>query len=348
MSSLFMKALRREPIERTPVWVMRQAGRYLPEYRQVRAQAGDFLTLCKTPKLATEVTLQPIRRYPLDAAIVFSDILTIPDALGMELDFVEGEGPVFHKPMPSLAQLEACDPNELLHQLDYVAETVSMIRSSLDPELPLLGFSGSPWTLACYMVEGKSSRTYSQLLKQMYMDPDGTLRLVSWLAEMVAAYLIMQIEAGAQALMVFDTWGGLLNPYHYDRFSLKPMQQIVARVKARHPSVPVILFTKGSALHALQLASAGADALGLDWTVDLSWARAHLGHQVALQGNLDPSVLLTHPSVIEREVKRVLDAFGQGSGHVFNLGHGITPEVNPDHLMAMIQAVHRLSPAYHL
>lgn len=345
--ALFIRALRRQAVERTPVWVMRQAGRYLPEYRQVRTVAKDFLTLCKTPKLATEVTLQPLKRFELDASIVFSDILTIPDAMDLGLHFIEGEGPVFKRPLTDISVLNDIDPAGLIQRLDYVMETVQLVRASLPPTIPLIGFSGSPWTLACYMVEGGSSRTFSKMLTWMYAKASETQRLLSWLADTVSYYLSAQVEAGAQVAMIFDTWGGLLSPMHYQLFSLQYMKKIVAALQSRHPDIPIILFTKGVGLNLLELAGAGADAIGVDWTIDLHWARTQVGQRVALQGNLDPSVLLTNPHVIEAEVKRVLEAYGKGSGHVFNLGHGITPDVPPEHLQAMVEAVKRWSPAYH-
>jgi uroporphyrinogen decarboxylase len=345
--ALFIRALRRQAVERTPVWVMRQAGRYLPEYRQIRAVAKDFLTLCKTPKLATEVTLQPLKRFELDAAIVFSDILTIPDAMDLGLHFIEGEGPVFKHPLTDISLLNKIDPAVLIQRLDYVMEAIQLVRASLSPQTPLIGFSGSPWTLACYMVEGGSSRSFSKMLRWMYARTSETQMLLSWLAETVVHYLSAQIQAGAQVAMIFDTWGGLLSPMHYQLFSLQYMKKIVTSLQQIHPGIPIILFTKGVGLNLLDLAAAGSDAIGVDWTVDLHWARAQVGERVALQGNLDPAVLLTNPQVIETEVKRVLEAYGEGSGHVFNLGHGITPDVPPEHLQVMIEAVRRWSPAYH-
>lgn len=345
--ALFIRALRRKPVERTPVWVMRQAGRYLPEYRQVRAVAKDFLTLCKTPKLAAEVTLQPLKRFDLDAAIVFSDILTIPDAMGLGLQFIEGEGPVFTAPLREVDAIDQINMGELMSRLDYVMETVQLVRSSLPPAVPLIGFSGSPWTLACYMVEGGSSRTFSQMLRMMYMMPEKAHLLLAWLAEAVSCYLSAQIQAGAQVAMIFDTWGGLLSPMHYQLFSLQYMKQIVLHVKQHYPEIPVIMFTKGVGMNLNGLASIGAEAVGLDWTMDLHHARQLVGDRVALQGNLDPAVLLTDKHTIESEVRRVLAAYGKGSGHVFNLGHGITPDVPPDHVHMMVEAIQRWSPDYH-
>ncbi|MCX7115209.1 MAG: uroporphyrinogen decarboxylase [Gammaproteobacteria bacterium] len=344
---LFIRALRRQVVERTPVWLMRQAGRYLPEYRQVRAQAGDFLSLCKTPRLASEVTLQPLRRFSLDAAIVFSDILTIPDAMGLGLHFVEGEGPQFHQPLTRLESVESFKVDDIVQRVSYVMETIQLVRAQMPAELPLIGFSGSPWTLACYMVEGQSSRSFSRMLCEMYAHADETHRLLSWLADVVVLYLQAQIQAGVQAVMVFDTWGGLLNPANYRAFSLAYMQRIVDGIRRSSPDMPVILFTKGVGSSLVDLANIGPAAVGVDWTLDLQQVRAAVGDRVAIQGNLDPSVLLTSPQTIEREVMRVLDAFGHGSGHIFNLGHGITPDVPPEHVAVMVEAVHRLSPAFH-
>lgn len=346
-ASLLMRALSHEPIPRTPIWLMRQAGRYLPEYRAVRAKAGDFMSLCQAPKLACEVTLQPLQRFDLDAAIVFSDILTIPDAMGLGLYFVEGEGPCFRSPLQTPDALKAIPADQLLSRLDYVMETVSLVRSSMPEDLPLIGFSGSPWTLACYMMEGRSSRSFNRLRQSMVEDPAATQRLLSTLTDAVIAYLEGQFKAGANVLMVFDTWGGLLSPEDYRAFSLGWMQKIVDYFKAHHPTVPLILFTKGGSSVVCDLASTGTAAIGLDWTVDLHWARQQVGSRVALQGNLDPAVLLSTPATIEAEVARLLAAYGHGSGHIFNLGHGITPDVPPEHVAVLVDAVHRLSVDYH-
>jgi uroporphyrinogen decarboxylase len=344
--SIFIRSLQRKPVERTPVWVMRQAGRYLPEYRQVRAQAGDFLTLCKTPELACEVTLQPLRRFALDAAIIFSDILTIPDAMGLGLRFVEGEGPQFDKPLRTVQAIDEL-PISSLDDLDYVMQAIHLTRQALPIQMPLIGFSGSPWTLACYMVEGKSSRDFKRILRLMYDEPQAAHRLLQKLTIAVSDYLKAQIRAGANAIMVFDTWGGILSTTRYQEFSLYFMKAIVQDLKTHYPHIPVILFTKGGGQWLDEMARTGCDALGLDWMCDLHVARSKVGHQVALQGNLDPTVLLASPSTIRTEVHRVLASYGSGSGHVFNLGHGITPDVPPDHLAAMVEAVHEYSPVYH-
>lgn len=345
--SLFLRALRRQPVERTPIWMMRQAGRYLPEYRKVREQAGDFLSLCKNPELACEVTLQPLRRYAMDAAILFSDILTIPDAMGLGLYFAEGEGPCFSNPVQDIQAINQLQVPETLDSLAYVMNAVRLIRQEMPQDLPLIGFAGSPWTLACYMVEGRSSRDFKRILQLIYSEPAAAHLLLHKLALSVGDYLVEQVNAGVNALMIFDTWGGVLTPANYQDFSLRYMQQIIQHIKARHPEVPIILFTKGGGQWLEKMAVSGCDALGLDWTCDLGDARQRVGAQVALQGNLDPSVLLTSEHCVREQVQKVLASFGHGSGHVFNLGHGITPEVPPEHVAAMVAAVHEFSPFYH-
>ncbi|KTD21344.1 uroporphyrinogen decarboxylase [Legionella londiniensis] len=345
--SLFIRSLQKKPVERTPVWLMRQAGRYLPEYRKTRKEAGDFLNLCKNPELACEVTLQPLRRFRLDAAILFSDILTIPDAMDLGLYFAEGEGPNFKKPVRSLSEIEALPVLHAKTDLSYVEQAVRLIRGELPAHLPLIGFAGSPWTLACYMVEGKGSRDFRHILQLLYDDPDALSLLLDKLAQSVSGYLEMQIEAGANALMLFDTWGGILTTRNYQTFSLYYMASIIQYIKQKHSNVPIILFTKGGGLWLHEMAESGCDALGLDWTCDLGGARNKVGEKVALQGNLDPAVLRASPDRIRQQVKEVLDSFGHGSGHIFNLGHGITPDISPDHVEAMINAVHELSPFYH-
>ena len=331
----------------TPVWLMRQAGRYLPEYRQTRAQAGDFLTLCKTPELACEVTLQPLRRFALDAAILFSDILTIPDAMGLGLHFIEGEGPCFTNPVRDPGSIEALPTVTVVNELRYVMDAVRLIRQDMPPHLPLIGFAGSPWTLACYMIEGGSSRDFKRVLQLMYTEPAAIHCLLTKLAMTIVEYLGEQVRAGVNALMLFDTWGGILTTSNYSHFSLHYMTMIVRELKTKYPDVPIILFTKGGGQWLRQLAATGCDALSVDWTCDLAEARAQVGQQVALQGNLDPTVLLTSPQCIRAQVQEVLASYGQGSGHVFNLGHGITPDIPPDHVAAMVEAVHELSPHYH-
>lgn len=345
--SIFIRALQRKPVARTPVWLMRQAGRYLPEYRRVREQAGDFLSLCKNPELACEVTLQPLRRFPLDAAILFSDILTIPDAMGLGLYFAEGEGPCFHHPVRNSQAIDALIIPNPGDELAYVMDAVRLIRREMPKDLPLIGFSGSPWTLACYMVEGRSSRDFKQVLHLLYTQPEAAHLLLSKLAQAVSAYLDEQVQAGVNVLMVFDTWGGILTTANYQDFSLNYMAEIVSQLKRKYPHIPIILFTKGGGQWLQQMVNTGCDALGVDWTTDLAAARLQVGKYVALQGNLDPSVLLTNPDCIRHQVKQVLASFGQGSGHVFNLGHGITPDVPPEHVAAMVNAVHEFSPDYH-
>ncbi|KTC77076.1 uroporphyrinogen decarboxylase [Legionella brunensis] len=345
--SLFIRALRRLPVPRTPVWFMRQAGRYLPEYRRVREQAGDFLSLCKNPDLACEVTLQPLARYQLDAAILFSDILTIPDAMGLELYFTEGEGPAFHKPVRTSEAIAAIEVPDPMEQLSYVMGAVRQIRQEMPKELPLIGFSGSPWTLACYMVEGGASRDFKQILRLLYVEPQTLHLLLAKLAQAVTVYLDAQIKEGVNAVMLFDTWGGILTAKSYQEFSLAYMKNIITALKQKHPQIPIILFTKGGGQWLKSMVESGCDALGLDWMTDLAVARAQVGNQVALQGNLDPAVLLSNPQCIRNQVKQVLASFGSGEGHVFNLGHGITPDVPPEHVAAMINAVHEFSPAYH-
>ena len=328
---------------------MRQAGRYLPEYRRVRKQAGSFMDLCTSPELACEVTMQPVDRFPLDAAILFSDILTIPDAMGLGLYFAEGEGPRFGKPVRSAADVDALAVPDPEDELRYVIDAVRLIRRTLDNRIPLIGFSGSPWTLATYMVEGSSTKTYSKVKGMLYNEPQLMHRMLDTVARSVTSYLNAQIAAGAQAVMIFDTWGGVLTPPDYVEFSLNYMQQIVSGLtrESEGRKVPVILFTKGGCQWLEMMADTGCDALGIDWSTDLAAARKRVGDRVALQGNLDPAVLYASPEVIRDKVSDVLAAFGKGSGHVFNLGHGITPDVDPEHAGALINAVHDLSAQYH-
>ncbi len=344
-----LRALRREPVDRTPLWIMRQAGRYLPEYRATRRRAGSFLKLCMTPELACEVTLQPLDRFGLDAAILFSDILTVPGAMGLGLDFVEGEGPRFARPVRSRADIEALAAPDPEGELRYVMDAVRLIRRELDGRVPLIGFAGSPWTLATYMVEGGSSSTFSRAKGLLYGEPDSAHRLLELLARAVAAYLEAQAAAGAQALMIFDTWGGVLTPADYRAFSLAYMsrvtQALAASEAARH--VPVILFTKGGGAWLEDMADSGCAALGLDWTVDIGEARRRVGARVALQGNLDPAVLYAPAARIRERVAGVLESFGKGSGHVMNLGHGLQPDMDPARVGVFADAVRELSPAWH-
>jgi uroporphyrinogen decarboxylase len=346
----FIRALLREPVDVTPVWMMRQAGRYLPEYLRVRKQAGSFMSLCTNPELACEVTMQPLERFPLDAAILFSDILTIPDAMGLGLYFETGEGPRFRKPVRTAADVKALAVPDPETELRYVMDAVRLIRRTLDNRLPLIGFSGSPWTLATYMLEGGSTRTFSRSKGMLYNEPQLLHRMLDTIADAVIAYLNAQIAAGAQAVMIFDTWGGVLTPQDYTDFSLQYMRKIVDGLtrESEGVKVPVILFTKGGCQWLEIMADTGADALGLDWSTDLAMARKRVGDQVALQGNLDPAVLYAAPEVIRDKVAAVLAAYGKGSGHVFNLGHGITPDVNPEHAGVLVDAVHELSAPYHI
>jgi len=344
-NDLFLRALMKEPVERTPVWMMRQAGRYLPEYRATRARAGSFLDLCRNPELACEVTLQPLDRFALDAAILFSDILTVPDAMGLGLYFTEGEGPKFAHPLrdeQAIRRLAVPDPAD---ELGYVLDAVRTIRVALDGRVPLIGFSGSPFTLACYMIEGGGSDDFRHLKAMMYARPELLHHVLDVTAQAVTAYLNAQIEAGAQAVQIFDTWGGALTGAAYLEFSLAYMQRIISGLTKSHDGrrVPCIVFTKGGGQWLEAMAASGADALGLDWSTDIGDARRRVGDKVALQGNLDPCVLFAPPEAIEREVARILAAYGAGSGHVFNLGHGISQHVDPAHAAALVEAVHRLS-----
>jgi uroporphyrinogen decarboxylase len=347
----FLRALLKQPVDVTPVWMMRQAGRYLPEYRASRAKAGNFMGLMQNPEFACEVTLQPLDRYPqLDAAILFSDILTIPDAMGQGLYFETGEGPRFKKVISCLADVEALPIPDPEQDLGYVMNAVRTIRSALNGRVPLIGFSGSPWTLATYMVEGGSSKDFRKSKAMLYDEPQTMHLLLDKLAQSVTSYLNGQILAGAQAVQIFDTWGGNLSAAAYQEFSLAYMNKIVSGLIREHEGrkVPVILFTKNGGLWLESIADSGADALGLDWSCDLGDARRRVGNRVALQGNMDPTVLYAKPAAIRAEVARILASYGNGSGHVFNLGHGITPEVDPAHAGAFMEAVHEYSAQYHL
>jgi uroporphyrinogen decarboxylase len=329
--------------------MMRQAGRYLPEYRRVREQAGSFMKLCTTPELACEVTIQPIERFRLDAAILFSDILTIPDAMGLGLHFIEGEGPKFSDPIRNAEDIRRLPIPDPEVDLRYVPDAVRLIQRHLQGTVPLLGFSGSPWTLATYMVEGASSREFRKVKGLMYDQPALLHELLGKLADSIAAYLNAQIAAGADAVMVFDTWGGMLTTEQYQTFSLDYAKRILDRLKRRIDgrTIPSILFTKGGGLWLEAMAETGYDALGLDWQTHIGQARRRVGAKVALQGNLDPAALYAQPETIRAEVKNILTHFGQGSGHVFNLGHGVLPDIKPEHVGAMIEAVHEFSPAFH-
>lgn len=345
----FLRALTGEDVDVTPVWMMRQAGRYLPEYRATRKQAGDFMGLCQNPELACEVTLQPLRRYPMDAAILFSDILTIPDAMGQGLYFSEGEGPRFRKTVRSEADVEALPELDMARDLSYVTDAVSLIRRELNGSVPLIGFSGSPWTLATYMIEGSGSKDFRQAKAFMFNHPQAMHALLDKLATAVTRYLNAQIAAGAQAVQIFDTWGGALSTHAYREFSLAYMQRIVTGLtrESEGRKVPVILFTKNGGLWLEDIAASGCDCVGLDWTIDIGTARQRIGSKVALQGNMDPTILYASPDSIRAEVKRILASFGAGNGHVFNLGHGITPDVDPANVAVFIDSVHEYSKPYH-
>lgn len=344
----FLKAIWKEPVDMTPVWIMRQAGRYLPEYRATRAKAGSFMTLCKTPELACEVTLQPLARYALDASIIFSDILTIPDAMGLGLAFTEGKGPYFTNPLRNaddIRRLAIPDPEKL----QYVYDAVRLTHQAINGNVPLIGFAGSPWTLAAYMVEGQSQPGFPKIQQLRQEDPVLLHNLLDILASSVAAHLNAQIEAGADAVMIFDTWGGLLDTPNYEAFSLSYVKKAIAALKRNYNNkrVPVILFTKGGHRWLEQMAASECDVLGVDWEISLHDARARVGGRVSLQGNMNPSCLLQSPEVIRAEVERVIESFGPGSGHVFNLGHGITPDVPPENVKVLVDAVHEFSKPYH-
>ena len=346
----FLRALRRESVDRTPVWLMRQAGRYLPEYRATRKRAGSFLAMAKNPEIACEVTLQPLERFPLDAAILFSDILTVPDAMGLGLYFVEGEGPKFERPVRTADDIARLAVPDVGSELRYVTDAVSLIRRELGGRVPLIGFSGSPWTLACYMVEGGGSKDFARVKSLALNDPQAMHRLLDVVTDAVIAYLDAQRIAGAQAMQVFDTWGGVLSPAMYREFSLRYLERIARELPRGEgtDAAPLILFGKGNGLHLEALAATGAEGVGIDWTVDLGDAARRTGGRVALQGNLDPVTLYASPEAIHREARRALDSYRDGNGgsregHVFNLGHGMSPDMDPEHVAALVRAVHELS-----
>ncbi len=342
MSFDYINALQKKPTSRTPIWVMRQAGRYLPEYRATRKQAGDFMSLCKNKELACEVTMQPIDRFDLDAAILFSDILTIPDAMGLGLYFSEGEGPKFSNPIKTLRDIENL-PIDVNDDLSYVFDAVSTIKTALNNRVPLIGFSGSPWTLVTYMIEGGSSKTFANTKKMLFNEPKALHLLLDKLADSVIVYLNQQILSGADSVMVFDTWGGVLSKQNYLDFSLNYMAKIVKGVKAQHPNTPITLFSKNGGKHLTHIADTGCDGIGIDWTVELNVVQAEVGDKVAIQGNLDPAVMYATPEIIEQEVKKVLSQFKGNTGHIFNLGHGITPDVDPENMQVLVDCVHQFS-----
>jgi len=348
-NSNYLKALRQEKVSYTPIWIMRQAGRYLPEYRKIREQAGSFMNLCTNPELAAQVTLQPLERFDLDAAIIFSDILTIPDAMGLGLNFKEGEGPVFKhkiKNIEDIKNLIKFNPSE---QLAYVVDAIKITKKTLGNSKPLIGFSGSPWTLACYMIQGEGSKNkdFSAPKKMLYQAPEVLHQLLAILTQAVTDYLLAQIQAGVDSVMIFDTWGGLLTPHAYQHFSLFYMTQIIKNIKFKYPEIPITLFTKGGGLFLENLSNSGADCLGLDWTMDLKTAREINLNRTALQGNLDPCVLSSSEDQIHQEVSRILSQAGSHPGHIFNLGHGITPDIDPGKVKFLVDLVHSMSAHYH-
>jgi uroporphyrinogen decarboxylase len=344
-----LRAIWHEPVDQTPIWIMRQAGRYLPEYRAVRQQAGSFMKLCKTPELACQVTLQPLERFPLDAAILFSDILTIPDAMGLGLQFKEGEGPFFEKPVRSAREIHALGVPDPDISLRYVLDAIQLIQHELSGSVPLIGFCGSPWTLATYMVEGSANKSFPQIQYLRQSDPKLLHTLLNTLAQSVAMHLNAQIKAGVQVVMLFDTWGGMLDTTSYQEFSLRYLKQVIQNLVTEHAGqrIPVIMFTKDGGQWLELMAESGAHVLGVDWLTNLNEARFRVKHKVALQGNLDPKILCQTPEVIQAEVAKVLKDFGKGSGHIFNLGHGITPDVPPENVAVLVEAVHTLSRQYH-
>jgi len=339
-----LRTIRREPVDMTPIWIMRQAGRYLPEYRELRKKAGSFMQLCKTPELACEVTLQPLARFPLDAAILFSDILTIPDAMGLGLSFHEGEGPKFEKPIQSSRDIQNLPIPEPETKLCYVLDTIQLIQKELAGKVPLIGFCGSPWTLATYMVEGRANKNFPLIQSLLQQDPALLHTLLDKLAQAVAAHLNAQIRAGVNAVMIFDTWGGILETEKYQQYSLHYIQQIINQLL---PNIPIILFTKSGGQWLNLMANTGCHVLGVDWQVNLTLARQQVGQRVALQGNLNPAVLYESPETIRQEVARILQEYGKGSGHIFNLGHGIEKDVPFEHVAVLVDSVHELSQKYH-
>jgi uroporphyrinogen decarboxylase len=345
-----IRTIKKEPVDATPIWIMRQAGRYLPEYRATRARAGSFMTLCKTPELACEVTLQPLARFDLDASIIFSDILTIPDAMGLGLNVIESKGPVFSKPLRSahdIHQLQVPDAE----QLSYVYDAIRLVQHELAGKVPLIGFCGSPWTLAAYAVEGESKPGFPTLLKMRDEEPLLLHKLLDVLADSVALHLNHQIAAGANVVMLFDTWGGMLDRQNYLEFSIYYIKQVLSQLDRYNNytkcMVPVILFTKGGSRWLDIISDTGCDVVGLDWEINLATARQQVGTRVALQGNMHPGLLLSDPESIQKEVQAILGAYGNGSGHIFNLGHGITPDVPPEHVKILVDAVHEMSQAFH-
>ena len=338
------------PVDKTPVWIMRQAGRYLPEYKETRKKAGSFLGLCKNPDLASEVTIQPLKRFDLDAAIIFSDILTIPDAMGLELKFEDNRGPFFDKPLSNSDEVNSLDPNDIAKKLDYVANAIIETKSKLNNEVPLIGFSGSPWTLSTYMVEGSATKDFRKIRSAVFNNPEMVEKLIEKLTFSITDYLIMQAKAGADVLMIFDSWGGLLNSENYLDFSLNPMKKIIANLKSNEgtKNIPIILFTKGGGSWLKQISESGCNAIGLDWTTNISYARETIGENISIQGNLDPCALHGTEESIKNAASRVIDGYGHGHRHIFNLGHGIDQFVKPEKLGILIDYVKEYSKQYHL
>jgi uroporphyrinogen decarboxylase len=343
-NDLFLRACKKQDVERTPIWIMRQAGRYLPEYRSVRAKS-DFLTMCKTPELAAEVTIQPIDIIEVDAAILFSDILVIPEAMGMHLEMNEGKGPVFPKPIRSVDDAKDLKDIDPTIELKYVLDAISLTKKNLNNRVPLIGFSGSPWTLLTYMVEGKGSKNFSEVKKLIYNNPELAHSILDKLSKTIADYLSAKIEAGCNAVQIFDTWGGILSQKDFEEFSLRYVEKIISQIKRKDE--PIIFFAKGVHFKLNKLASIGADVLGLDWTMNLGKVRKKVGDKVALQGNLDPTVLYAKKDYIKEEVKNVLSSFGKGNGHIFNLGHGVLPDIDPERVKALVQYVKEESKVFH-
>ena len=344
----FINACFQEPVDATPIWIMRQAGRYLPEYRATRAQAGSFLQLCKTPELACEVTLQPLRRFALDASIIFSDILTIPDAMDLGLHFAEGEGPMFSKPARNEHDIHALHTPDL-SRLEYVYDAIRLVTHELDGRIPLIGFCGSPWTLSCYVIEGRGKNGFPLIHKMREENPLLLHKLLDVMAESVIEHLNAQIAAGVSAVMIFDTWGGTLQTQDYEEFSLYYVKQIISGLQRNYNQkrIPVILFTKGGRQWIELMSQSGCDTLGVDWEISMQEARLRADRKVALQGNMNPATLLSDPEKIRAEAADILAAYGKGAGHIFNLGHGITPDVPPENVSVLVDAVHELSQQYH-
>ncbi len=346
-NDIFLRALRRQPVDRTPVWIMRQAGRYMPEYRALRAKAGEFLTLCKTPELACAATMLPIRNFDLDAAIVFSDILMIPEAMGMGLSFVEQEGPKFARVITNISDVARLPNIDPAQDLSYVSEAIQMIVHELAGKVPLIGFAGSPWTVSTYMIEGQTSKQFNKVRGFMYKSPQVMHKLLAHMSTQISNSLLAQIHAGVDVVMIFDTWGGILSESIYKEFSLAYMADVVKVIKITYPNIPVIIFSKNGGKSLIDQANIGCTAIGLDWTADITAARALVGDRVALQGNLDPCVLYADPEYIQAAVRETLRQYGPGTGHIFNLGHGISPDVDPRNVQVLLEAVKTYSPEFH-